>query len=99
MPAILACLLLLGVFYAATDGVLMALASGLCPPEQRASGMSIVTTAMSAARFFASVAFGALWLRYGADAAVYSFFGALVVAVVIAAGVLRLQPKHMDANG
>ena len=99
MSAIVACLLLLGIFYAATDGVLMALASGLCPPEQRASGMAMVTTAMSAARFFASVAFGALWTRYGADAAVYAFLGALVVAVVIAAGILRLQPKRMDVNG
>lgn len=99
MSAIVACLLLLGIFYAATDGVLMALASGLCPPEQRASGMAMVTTAMSAARFFASVAFGALWTRYGADAAVYAFLGALVVAVVIAGGILRLQPKRMDVNG
>jgi MFS family permease len=99
LSAIVACLLLLGVFYAATDGVLMALASGLCPPEQRASGIAMVTTAMSGARFFASVAFGALWTRYGADAAVYAFFGALVVAAVIAAGILRLQPKRMELDG
>ena len=93
LSGLVACLLLLGLFYAATDGVLMALASGLCPPEQRASGMALVTTAMSGARFLASVAFGALWTRYGADAAVYVFFGALVVAVVIAGGILRGQPK------
>ena len=85
---ILGCLLLLGVFYAATDGVLMALASGLCSPEQRASGMALVTTAMSAARFVASIAFGALWTRFGADVAVYAFFGALVVAVAIAGSIL-----------
>ena len=58
--------------------------------------MAIVTTAMSGARFFASVAFGLLWTRYGADTAVYAFFGALVVAVVIAGGILRLQPKRDD---
>ena len=94
LSGLVACLLLLGLFYAATDGVLMALASGLCPPEQRASGMALVTTAMSGARFFASVAFGALWMRYGADAAVYAFLGALLVAVVIAGGILRVQPKR-----
>jgi MFS family permease len=96
LSGVIACLLLLGVFYAATDGVLMALASGLCPPEQRASGMALVTTAMSGARLLASVAFGALWTRYGADAAVYAFLGALVVAVVIAGGILRLQPQRKD---
>jgi MFS family permease len=99
LPGVIACLLLLGVFYAATDGVLMALASGLCPPDQRASGMALVTTAMSGARFLASVAFGALWTRYGAEAAVYAFFGALVVAVAIAGGILRLQPNTQELDG
>jgi MFS family permease len=94
LPAIIGCLLLLGLFYAATDGVLMALASGLCPADQRASGMAVVTTAMSGARFLASIAFGALWTQYGADAAVYAFFGALVVACAIAGGILRFQPKR-----
>jgi MFS family permease len=91
LPGLIVCLLLLGLFYAASDGVLMALASGLCSAEQRASGMALVTTAMSGARFVGSLAFGALWTRYGADVAVYAFFGALLVAIAIAAGVIRFQ--------
>jgi MFS family permease len=99
VAGIVVCLLLLGVFYAATDGVLMALASGLCSPEQRASGMALVTTAMSGARFIASIAFGALWTRYGADVAIYAFFGALVVAVACAGRILRPELNLQDANG
>ncbi len=95
---IIGCLLLLGVFYAATDGVLMALASGLCSPEQRASGMAVVTTAMSGARFLASVGFGALWTRFGSDVAIYTFFGALVIAVAIAGSILRRPTGAEEAD-
>jgi MFS family permease len=99
LAGIIGCLLLLGVFYAATDGVLMALASGLCSPEQRASGMAVVTTAMSGARFFASVGFGALWTRFGSEVAIYTFFGALVIAVAIAGGILRPHADVHEADG
>ncbi len=99
VAGIVGCLLLLGVFYAATDGVLMALASSLCSPEQRASGMALVTTAMSGTRFLASIAFGALWTGFGAEAAVYTFFGALVAAVAIAGGILRPHASEQEADG
>jgi MFS family permease len=98
LAGVIGCLLLLGVFYAATDGVLMALASGLCQPEQRASGMALVTTATSGARFVASLAFGAIWTRYGSGPAVYSFLAALVVAVVAAAFILRSQRTTSDLD-
>ncbi len=99
IAGIIGCLLLLGVFYAATDGVLMALASSLCSPEQRASGMAVVTTAMSGARFLASVGFGALWTRFGSDVAIYTFFGALVIAVAIAGNILRRPAEAEEADG
>ena len=83
------CVLSLGGYYAMTDGVLMALASGMCGPSQRASGMALVTTVTSAARFVAPIAFGALWTRYDATAAVYVFSFALVAAMVVAGFVLR----------
>jgi MFS family permease len=55
-------LLLLGVFYAATDGVLAALVSRLTPSESRGTAIAAAQTVVALARFFASVGFGALWM-------------------------------------
>ena len=60
---------LLGAYYAATDGVLMALGSAVVPDEIRGSGLALLGTATSVARLVASLAFGALWTVWGIDAA------------------------------
>jgi MFS family permease len=57
----LSTLLLLGAYYACTDGVLMAMASRFVPIELRASGLGLVATANGVARLCASIMFGALW--------------------------------------
>ena len=62
-------LLLLGAFYAATDGVLAALASRLVPEASRASGISAAQTVVALARFGASVGFGVLWQFAGLSTA------------------------------
>jgi MFS family permease len=87
--AIAATILLLGAYYAMTDGVFMALASAVCRSEQVATGMAMVTTVTSAGRFAAALAFGAVWVRFGIPAAVLGFSSAAVCAVVIAAAVFR----------
>ena len=74
-------LLLLGTYYAATDGVLMALASALIPASLIGTGLALVVTASSLARLLASVLFGALWMRYGVETAVSVFAAALVLAI------------------
>ena len=76
------CLLLLGGFYATTDGVLMAMVSGLCPEELRGSGMAMATTTLGVGRLIASVAFGALWTTSGTTMALSVFLGGLCSAVV-----------------
>jgi MFS family permease len=80
-----AVLLLLGGYYAATDGVLMALASTLLPASMQATGMAVIVTGTSAGRLLSAVAFGALWTWSGADAALVVFAAALTVGVVVAA--------------
>jgi MFS family permease len=77
-----------GVFYAATDGVVMALASALLPEELRGSGMGLLTAVVAAARLFGAVAFGALWTLGGVDAAVLAFAGLLTAAIVLATAVV-----------
>ena len=89
LSGIAACLLLLGAHYALTDGVLMAFASGRLAPEQRGSGLALLTTAAGLARLLGSVSFGALWTRYGAGTAVPVFLIALAAAIAGAAALLR----------
>ena len=52
-------LLLVGAYYAATDGVLAALASTMLDEDVRGSGLAVLTTGTNLAKFLASVGFGA----------------------------------------
>lgn len=85
---LVACLLLLGTFYACTDGVLMALAAPMVPAAQRATGLAVVTTATSIAKLLASVLFGALWAMAGLQTAVGVFAIGMVIGIVALAIVL-----------
>jgi MFS family permease len=76
---------LLGTYYAATDGVLMAFASGVVPEDVRGTGLALLGTTTNVARLLASVAFGALWTLVGMTAAFACFGGALMIAIAIAA--------------
>jgi MFS family permease len=86
------CLGLLGVYYAATDGVLMALASTVAPEGLRTSGLALVTTGTAITRFASSVVFGALWVAWGPDAAVLAFLVGLAAA--LPAAILLLHPSR-----
>lgn len=94
--ALVICVGLLGAFYAATDGVLMALASSVISPELRGSGLAIVSTATGLARLLASIAFGLLWTLVGVEPAIIVFACALVPALA-AAGILLRSSATADA--
>ena len=81
-PLVFPCLLALGAFYAATDGVLMAQASAYLPKEIRASGLALLTTVTSLARFAASLGFGALWTWSSPNIALMVFGIALLVCLL-----------------
>jgi MFS family permease len=89
MAGLFVALFLLGAYYAATDGVLMALGSGHVSETLRGSGLALLGTAVSIARLLASVLFGALWTWLGIQTALAIFAGALVVAMAVAAVALR----------
>ena len=78
-------LLLLGAYYACTDGVLMAVASAFVPAALRATGLAIVTTATGLARLVASVVFGALWGGFNIEFALFAFAAALAVTALLTA--------------
>lgn len=88
LAAAVACLGLLGGFYAATDGVLMAVASGTLPVRLRTSGLALLTTATGLARFVASVSFGLVWSGWGLEAAVVLFAVGLLAALLLTASSL-----------
>ena len=83
------CLLLLGAFYAATDGILAALASQATPIETLASGIAAAQTSVAVSRLIASVGFGLLWYSLGRDGAMIVLAVALAVLLPVTAVVLR----------
>lgn len=94
-------LLLLGAYYAATDGVLAALASAALPPHLRATGLSVLATGTTLARAGAAVAFGALWTFRGSEVALGTFAVALLVAIAAGGGLLTRagQCRPLDHPG
>ena len=84
---------LLGIYYAATDGVLMAMGSAIVPADVRGSGLAFLRTTTSGARLLASLAFGAIWSIWSFDAAIVCFGAALVVAGIVAVLLLRRTPE------
>jgi MFS family permease len=87
---LIAVLALLGAYYAATDGVLMAAGSAHLPEALRGSGLALLGTATSIARLVAAIVFGALWTWLGLEAAVIAFGVALVIAIALAIRGLRV---------
>jgi MFS family permease len=94
---LIASLGMLGTYYAATDGVLMAMGSAIVPDEVRGSGLALLGTATSVARLVASLLFGALWTLWGIHAAVAWFGVALLAAMALAAFLLTRTHEHQHA--
>lgn len=89
-------LLLHGLYYAATDGVLMAHVGQSIPGEVRATGMAVVQTSQALARAAGAIGFGVV----AHTAALPTAFGvaAAALAVAMVAAVLlrgrRVQHRH-----
>ncbi len=101
-PTALALLGLLGAYYAATDGVLMAMASTAVPASVRTSGLALLTTVTAMARFAASLLFGLLWTLGGPNLGVTVFLVGLVAALPVALALLsgtETSPPHRDQPG
>lgn len=91
-------LLLLGTFYAATDGVLAALASRLVPAASRASGISAAQTVVALARFGASIGFGLLWQFTDLGMAMSVMGVGLLIAIPVAGVLLHIRSERPKAD-
>ncbi|MGN7200912.1 MFS transporter [Arthrobacter sp. SAFR-044] len=83
------CLLLLGLFYAATDGVLSALVSQLSPPKRLGTALGTSQTVVAVSRMGAAAGFGVLWYSAGPGTAIVVVAVLLVLALAAATLLLR----------
>jgi MFS family permease len=84
-------LALYGAFYAATDGVLAALAVPLIPEPLRTTGLALLQTGQALAYVASSVLFGLLWQHVGVGAACLAAAGVAVLLLPVCALLLRQQ--------
>ena len=78
------CLLLLGAFYAATDGVLAAATASVAPTGTTGTAIATAQSVVAGARLLASLMFGWLWLAVGVQQAVLVMVTAMLFAIPLA---------------
>ncbi|WP_417564853.1 MFS transporter [Microbacterium sp.] len=96
VAATLLCLAFLGAFYAATDGVLAALAAQLTTPDTHGTGIAAAQTVVAVTRFLSAAGFGILWYAVGRETSMLIVAGLLVVAIPLIALLLR---PYLSARG
>jgi MFS family permease len=92
-------LLLMGAYYAATDGVLAAVAGAMVPITLRASGIATAQTVVVVGRALSSLGFGMLWTTTGRDTAVLVYAVAMAVAIPAAGILLRGVTRDRSPAG
>ncbi len=92
------CLLALGAYFAATEGVTAALAGAILPESLQASGLGMLTTVVSLGKLFSSLAFGALWMALGLQGAVLVFGAGLALAIAVGAPLL-IRSQRVAVHG
>nr|WP_246017572.1 MFS transporter [Micromonospora pisi] len=85
-------LALYGLFYAATDGILMALAGPVLPERLRATGIALIQTGQALAYLVSSVLFGLAWQQWGPAVASRLAAACVAVAVVATGCLLATEP-------
>ena len=92
---LVACLILHGAYYAATDGVLAALASDVLPAEGRATGLAALATIISLGRLCSSLIIGLVWTSKGPEgAAVFAALATLTALLFTAPAFLKSERTH-----
>lgn len=91
-------LLLLGVFYASTDGVIAAVAGRLVPSGVRASGIATAQTVVALARLVSSLCFGVLWFAVGPQTALVLVGVLLAVAIPVALREILVLDRTAEAS-
>jgi MFS family permease len=97
-PLLVAALALYGLYYASTDGVLMALAGPVLPPALRTTGIALIQTGQALSYLVSSVLFGLAWMAWGPSNASRIAAAAVAVALLAVALLLRGLPTTSTAG-
>lgn len=97
-PLLVLTLGLYGLFYAATDGVLMALAGPVLPERLRTTGIALVQTGQALAYLVSSVLFGVAWQAWGPAAASRVAAAGVVLAIIATAVLLVRRPGAAETE-
>ncbi|WP_232828168.1 MFS transporter [Kribbella monticola] len=92
-------LVLYGLFYAATDGVLIALAGPVLPTAVRTTGIALIQTAQALSYLISSILFGLAWTVWGPAGATRIAAALVVLAVLVVALLLRGLPATNAGKG
>jgi MFS family permease len=84
-----AVLLLLGLYHACTESVLMAMGSASLPAVRRTTGLAILAGVIGLGKASSSAGFGWLMQAHGSTVALLTFVTFLPPAILIASSVLR----------
>lgn len=95
-PLVVVVVGLYGLFYAATDGVLMALAGPVLPERLRTTGIALIQTGQALAYLASSVLFGLAWQLWGPATASRAAAAVVVVAVAATAFLLISRRAATD---
>jgi MFS family permease len=85
LPGTVICVVALGLYYSATDGVLSAFAAPLLPDRLRSTGLSVVQAVQATGKAVGAVIFGLVWSYYGLQAAIGLFVTMLLLAMAAGA--------------
>jgi MFS family permease len=91
---VISALFLLGCYYAATDGVLAAIAAGSLRRDLYGSGLALLATGTNLGRLLSSLVFGILWTSIGPLGATVVFAAALGAALLVSIVMLRGHFEH-----
>ncbi len=83
--------LIYGVYFGLTEGVEKALVADLVPQKKRGTAFGFYNLAFSVTVFPASIIFGLIWTKFGAEAA---FLISAIISVCAAALLLSVQTKR-----
>ena len=95
LVASLVALSLLGLYYAATDGVVPAMVSRLVAPEIRASGIAFVTVVIAIGRIVSAALYVALFETQGATTTMVVLAIAMLAAIALGS---RLIPNDRETH-
>jgi MFS family permease len=84
----------IGLFYGATDGILVAGLAKECPREYLTSGLALYTTLLSLAKLLSSLVYGWLWQTYNTVTAFACFTIGLAICALVALYVWNKQPTN-----